>query len=721
MSVVDSHSYRFGPYLLVTEERLLLCEGQRVPLTPKVFDILLVLVENANHVVSKETLLKRIWPDTVVQEDSLTFNISILRKILGSHANGQQFIQTEHKQGYRFITPVAIGPFAPGKEEMAPRVNGNESGLSAPAEAPPPTLSNGVRGKAFSLGHWAIWAAGGLALLAVLAVGWLTTPRHEPRIVKYDQLTTDGREKRGSVVTDGARVYFLEAAPTGWTLAQVSVSGGEPVPIASVSRDSDCADLSPDHRDLLVVEGKALGPGTLKVVPLLGGEPHPLGNIRAYSAAWSPDGASLAYTTDGGIFLCDPDGSNSRQIVSLSGQLVKLRWSPKGRKLYFTRAEHSGDSLYEVNSDGRGLICLSPGIISGPLSGDEVWSPNGEFLVAESTCRGHSMPVAVRAPSGLFGSHWGQPTCLGFGPLDLSVSAISPDGSRLFTMGREQGRPQMEEFDRQAREFRKFLPGVSARFADFSKDGQRIAYVTGIGDAMGGETLWISQADGSHKVQITKTPLEAQLPRWSPDGKWVAFIGKLPGQAWRVRVVSVEGGSYAPVTTISDEEGAPTWSPDGAQLAFGGIAVPPEKTRGKLVIHILNLKSGQISEVPGSEGLWTARWSPDGRYIAALTQDSRHLMLFDFRTNRWVQLASMNSIEDIVWSRHEAAVYINGEIGAGDFAIFHVQIPGGKVEQVASLNGRADSDWLGLTPEGAPLVAGVMVGQEVYAMTVEWP
>ena len=115
-----AHSYRFGPYLLVTAERVLLCQGQRVALNPKAFDTLLTLVENAGHIVSKETLLKRVWPDTVVQEDSLTFNISTLRKVLGS---SQQFIQTEHKLGYRFVATVTV------------QESGASSGLSTPRES----------------------------------------------------------------------------------------------------------------------------------------------------------------------------------------------------------------------------------------------------------------------------------------------------------------------------------------------------------------------------------------------------------------------------------------------------------------------------------------------------------------------------------------------------------------------------------------------------------
>jgi Tol biopolymer transport system component len=278
----------------------------------------------------------------------------------------------------------------------------------------------------------------------------------------------------------------------------------------------------------------------------------------------------------------------------------------------------------------------------------------------------------------------------------------------------------MEEYDTHAREFKPFLPNVPAEYADFSRDGQRIAYVTGIKEITGGENLWISQIDGSHKVQITKPPLLVQLPRWSPDGRWIAFMGKVPGQAWRVRVVSVDGGPYAPVTTVNNAEGAPTWSPDSDQIAFGGMTQPTERTTGRLVIHILNLKTHQLSDVPGSEDLWTARWSPDGRYIAALTEDSRSLMLFDFRTTRWVKLATMLQIPDLVWSRHEEAIYFNAEVTAADRAIFHTKIPSGRLERLASLTGRTDRDWLGLTPDDSPLIAHTIGANEIYALTVNW-
>jgi DNA-binding winged helix-turn-helix (wHTH) protein/Flp pilus assembly protein TadD len=97
----QSYSYKFGVFHLDPFERLLLREGVPLTVTPKVFDTLLVLVENSGHMVEKEDLIKRIWPDAIVEEANLTVNISILRKALG-----EKYIETIPKHGYRFVAPV---------------------------------------------------------------------------------------------------------------------------------------------------------------------------------------------------------------------------------------------------------------------------------------------------------------------------------------------------------------------------------------------------------------------------------------------------------------------------------------------------------------------------------------------------------------------------------------------------------------------------------------
>jgi DNA-binding winged helix-turn-helix (wHTH) protein/TolB-like protein/Tfp pilus assembly protein PilF len=102
--------YDFGPFRLDVAERLLLRDAEVVPLTPKVFDTLLVLVEAGGHLVEKNELMTTLWPDSYVEESSLAQNISLLRKALGEGTNGHQFIQTVPKRGYRFVADVRKMP-----------------------------------------------------------------------------------------------------------------------------------------------------------------------------------------------------------------------------------------------------------------------------------------------------------------------------------------------------------------------------------------------------------------------------------------------------------------------------------------------------------------------------------------------------------------------------------------------------------------------------------
>ncbi len=98
--------YRFGPFELDAHDRLLTTQGDVVPLTPKALDTLLILVELGGHVVTKDELIERVWPDSFVEQNNLAQNISALRKALGESVDGIRYIDTVPKRGYRFIAPV---------------------------------------------------------------------------------------------------------------------------------------------------------------------------------------------------------------------------------------------------------------------------------------------------------------------------------------------------------------------------------------------------------------------------------------------------------------------------------------------------------------------------------------------------------------------------------------------------------------------------------------
>src|SRR5215510_15803032 len=102
----NNHCYEFGPFRLATAEHRLYRNGEVVMLPPKEFDLLLLLVQNPGQVMNRESLIKALWPNTVVEEANLNVHISALRKALAEGAGEQHFIETLPRLGYRFIAPV---------------------------------------------------------------------------------------------------------------------------------------------------------------------------------------------------------------------------------------------------------------------------------------------------------------------------------------------------------------------------------------------------------------------------------------------------------------------------------------------------------------------------------------------------------------------------------------------------------------------------------------
>src|SRR5436853_7803140 len=150
-----------------------------------------------------------------------------------------------------------------------------------------------------------------------------------------------------------------------------------------------------------------------------------------------------------------------------------------------------------------------------------------------------------------------EPVQLTTGPLSFSDPVLSKDGKKLFVMG-QQTRGELVRYDAKSRQFLPFLAGISASEADFSRDGQWVTYVT-----LPENTLWRSKADGSERLQLTYPPMEAELPRWSPDGTRIVFTGLRPGKARKIYLISAAGGNAQELMQAERTEADPTWSPDG--------------------------------------------------------------------------------------------------------------------------------------------------------------
>ena len=120
MTEKTGHFYSFGPFRLDPKECLLVLDGKPVPLAPKAFEVLLVLVENAGHLVDKDDLMKRLWPGTFVEEANVAKHVSLLRRILSEATNGREYIETVPKRGYRFVMEVTeVEEAEPGSQPQA--------------------------------------------------------------------------------------------------------------------------------------------------------------------------------------------------------------------------------------------------------------------------------------------------------------------------------------------------------------------------------------------------------------------------------------------------------------------------------------------------------------------------------------------------------------------------------------------------------------------------
>jgi dipeptidyl aminopeptidase/acylaminoacyl peptidase len=330
------------------------------------------------------------------------------------------------------------------------------------------------------------------------------------------------------------------------------------------------------------------------------------------------------------------------------------------------------------------------------------WTADGKYFVFQA--QGNIWGIAEKRS--WFGKV-GQPVQLTSGPMTFFLPLPSKDGKKLFVVG-ALDRGELTRYDVKSGAFVPFLSGISADSVRFSKDGQWVAYMS-----FPDGTLWKSKADGSQRMQLTYPPLTALLPSWSPDGKQLVFYGFLPGKDAKMFMVSADGGTPRELLPEDSERKYDAdWSSDGTKIIFGNGPANPSSS-----IRILDVNSHQLSTLPGSTGLYSPRWSTDGRYIAAMNSDSSSLMLFDIQTQKWEEIAKI-SLGFPNWSKKSDYVYFLHE--ANEPSVMRVRIRDRKLERVADLKNFRQtgyySVWLGMDPDDSPLLLRSTGTQEIYAL-----
>ena len=713
--------YRFDGFELDPIRRVLSRADEPILLTPKAFDVLAYLVLNPGRIVTKDELLKAIWPDSFVEEGNLAQYISSLRKAMGDKSS---LIATISGRGYQFGAQVFTtqvlteqapnglpdarqGDFFVQRVRERTRLVYEDVPAFRLASHQTTSLNAWTTSSRRRTWQWIAVSALGGALIATAALavyfGMRLNGAAQLRISSYTQITHDGHTKFIGG-TDGSRIYYTLDQPFG--MEEVSVSGGAVAPILTTLPNPWAGDVSPDGSTLLLIsQVGGMGPAdSLWSLRLLGGSLRHLAD--AVSATWSPDGKRIAYATaSGDICVMHSDGSEAHRIASPGVYVKSIAWSPDGGTIRFSKE----GILWEMTSNGSNLHQLLPGWEKSPSQWNGQWAQDGRFyLVAD----GQIWVIEERPGSGK--SLPPAPVQLTFGPMVWDRPIPSQNGKIIYASARTN-RGELIRFDRKSGRFQPFLAGISAEFVIFSGDGKSVAYVSypeGV--------LWRANPDGSNPTQLTDPPVYPKSPRWSPDGNEILFVDRSPQGRDAIYIVPADGSGKPRRLLPEDREAEtdPSWSPDGRKIVFS--TSPNVGASSKSDLRILDIATGKVAALPASDGLVVPHWSPDGLSIAAMTLDTMAMKVFDIASGRWMKLDT-GSVAFPEWSHDSRFIYYIK--WTGDPAVLRIRAADGKRETVADLKGARYTGvytlWMGLDPADTPLTLRDIGSDDIYALTLE--
>ncbi|GGG90403.1 winged helix-turn-helix domain-containing protein [Silvibacterium dinghuense] len=638
--------YFFGGHRLEVKERRLWQGDVPVPLSPKAFDLLVVMLQSAGRLLEKDYLIRTVWPDSYVQDANLSVHIASIRKALGSTSATAQFIETIPKVGYRFVAPVSSACDA--HRALAPAPASSEHAV---AEYPRlPQLWMAVQ----SHGHWTSTA---LVLIAMLALACLVMLHWAKREKKVAETNTTTRP------LIGPPGLFLQPAfsPDGQQLAYTwrsnrdshqsvyvqRVSSGDRRLLADTGQDDYSPAWSPrgseiaflhslgDNLPLQILAVDAKNPALRRIIGTICGANDAFRYPPALS--WSPDAAMLV-TTD-----CDnaAGGPSLARISVATGKKQELthapprtvddqaEFSPDGRWIAFRRSQgDSSDAIYLIASTGGQERRLTSD--SNPIDG-LAWSPDGTRIFFSSG-RATSLGSIWSLPVG-----GGSPTAVTTPLTHTSSPAVSPVG-RLMAYVDSPNNASVWRLSLNAQH--DLEPFISSTFFDasavYSPDGKRIAFRS---DRSGANELWVCNSDGSQPQEITHFdgPMTGS-PRWSPDGRSIAFDSRARGRS-DIFVISVSGGQPTRLTDSSatgSDNVVPAWSHDGRTLYFSS------NRSGAWQVWRHNLRSGAESQIT-MHGGFDAMETGDGCaliYVGDMNQNILHRLSLS-SAGRDVEIASL--------------------------------------------------------------------------------
>jgi Tol biopolymer transport system component/DNA-binding winged helix-turn-helix (wHTH) protein len=732
-SVAQRQRITFGIFEADLSTGELKRSGHRIPLQSQPFRVLEALLEKPGQLVSRQELQLKVWGSDVVVdfEHGLGNAIKKIRDAIGDSAENPRFLETIAGRGYRFIAPVAT---LPGSAE-APLGELIEPSLSVQAistntdttrtAADPDQLVH--RRRAFlGLGVQSLsWFLAGLLCATVLGVFGLTEllNRRLPILPHISQVSLDGgvypqgfrsAETLSPLAVDYGRIFSSSIIQSSIVISETDVDTGRSreMSLPAEVQGPEIDDISPDGTNLLVRSHSGVElqepEEPLWVIPTNGGSAFRISDILAHDATWFPDGKRILYATENRLESVPLEGGLSKLIAVVPGRPFWLRWSPDGKLLRFTIVDLQRNiySIWELRADEHVAHRLSfgPKALENVCCG--IWTSDGKFFVLQSTYQGNSDLWELK------GNSTEGALQITNGPLNYTSPAAGRD-EQIFLQGVDSIAPvEEQEFDPSQI---RFLPRTDflqeAVRIVFSLDHQWVAWT----DVRG--YLWRARVDGSEKLQLSSNSILVLNVSWSSDNRTLAIMAKYPNQGWQIFLISQSGGMPKNLLPPSEQAiGDPTFSPDGKSLAFAGLPVlMGGDTSNHSPIRVLDLSTMRIEDLPDSANMFSPRWSPDGRYIAALTLDQQKLMLYDIATRSWKVVAKI-SASDPLWAPDGKSLYFYAS-DSKSRPIYQIGIPNLEVRQIYRPDcGHHNCILSGISPDNRPLIRVEMTRSNIFSI-----
>ncbi len=523
------------------------------------------------------------------------------------------------------------------------------------------------------------------------------------------RLTQSHQRILSPLLSNGERILFPRYEDGRYDIGAVSAQGGSSTTVTTNIANPELCALSPDSRSMLLRDlvrtRDQLNP--LYIQPE-GSVAERVGDIAAYDAAWYPNGKTILYSAEGIVYATDTSGKVSRRLFSVPGNAFWFKWAPNGKRVRFTVMDkHTEEtSIWEFAPWTGKLRRLFPEMHDQVCCGS--WTPDGNFFLFQARIKNIFEIWAQRDPKSFIFPVPYRPFPLIAGASNYRGPLASNDGRKLFVRA-EAPKGELVQYNSQLHQFVPVDPSISVRTMAYSKDKKWIAY-TSLDD----NNLWRCRADGTQCIQLTQNFRQTVMPRWSPDGKTIAFMANSFTGPWKVYTVPADGGTSRPLSREEWATGYPDWSPKGQQLVFSNV--PPVSQPGG--IYILDIRSGSITKLPESNGYSFPRWSPDGRSIVAEHAGDQCLYLFQFSSGKWSSLTKIPA-NFPNWSHDGKYVYFLSASSPAR-AIFRVEVAYRTVRKFVDLANIEHGpyffgDWVGLTPDDAPLAVRNSTIEDVYA------